>query len=87
MKKEQKILINRINELCKEKGYSYYMLSYISAVPLTTLTHIMNGTTQNPGIFTIIKLCEGFGVTLQEFFDTEEFAKMTSEMQTVRENG
>ena len=73
MRDEQKILARRINDLCKQKGISYYGLSYESAVPLTTLLHIVDGSTKNPGIFTIIKICEGLGISLQEFFDSEEF--------------
>ena len=67
------ILTGRIKELCKEKGLSYYTLSYKAALPLTTLIHIVEGETQNPGIFTVMKICDGFGLTMAEFFDTEEF--------------
>lgn len=69
----QKILIARIEQLCKEKGVSYYTLSYKATIPLTTLIHIMEGRTQNPGIFTIMKICEGLGVSMKEFFDCKEF--------------
>lgn len=75
LKKKQvkEILLARIKQLCKEKGMSYYNLSYKSAIPITTLLHIMEGSTENPGIFTIMKMCDGFGITMKEFFDTEEF--------------
>lgn len=76
MEKEQKILVRRIKELCKERNISSYSLSYISTVPVTTLSHIMDGSTKNPGIFTIMKLCDGLGVSLTEFFDTEEFEEL-----------
>lgn len=69
----QKILSKRIEYLCKQKGMSYYSLSYKSAVPLTTLMHIVDCSTQNPGIFTIMKICNGLNVTVKEFFDTKEF--------------
>jgi len=72
-KDKQKVLADRINTFCKQKDISYYSLSYKSTVPLTTLLHIVDGSTKNPGIFTIIKICEGLGVTLKEFFDTDEF--------------
>ena len=73
MKDKQKIIARRINELCKQKGISYYVLSYESAVPLTTLLHIVDGSTKNPGIFTIFKICDGLGISVKEFFDTEYF--------------
>lgn len=73
------ILADRINKLCKEKGISYYSLAYKSTVPLTTLLHIIDGSTRNPGILTIIKLCDGLEITLKDFFDTEEFLQVLKE--------
>ncbi len=73
MGRQQKILANRINDLCKKRGISYYALSYKSAVPLTTLLHIVDGSTKNPGILTVIKICEGLDISLKDFFDTEDF--------------
>lgn len=40
---------------------------------MTTLMNIVEGNTQNPGIFNIMKICDGLGVSLKEFFDTKEF--------------
>lgn len=79
MKHKKKVLANRINELCKEQRISYYTLSYKSTVPLTTLLHIVDGSTQNPGIMTIIKICEGLNISIKDFFDTEEFAFVQDE--------
>lgn len=69
----QDMLVERINSLCKKKQLSYYALSYRSAVPLTTLMHIIDKSTSNPGIITIGKLCDGFGITIKDFFDSPEF--------------
>ena len=71
--KAQELLVERINYFCKEKRMSYYALSYESAVPMTTLMHIIDKSTVNPGILTLGKLCEGFGITLKEFFDAPDF--------------
>jgi len=79
MKREQEVLIKRIDDLCKERNLTLYKLSYLSTVPMTTLTHIMDGTTGNPGIFTIIKICEGLEISIVEFFATEEFAELLKE--------
>lgn len=74
MRYQQKILANRINDLCKKQNMSYYLLSYKSTVPLTTLLHIVDGSTKNPGILTVIKICEGLNISIKDFFDTEEFS-------------
>lgn len=75
--KAQDMLVERINNLCKERRMSYYALSYESAVPMTTLMHIVDKTTINPGVLTIGKLCDGLGITLKEFFDSPEFENLT----------
>ncbi|MDO4343875.1 MAG: XRE family transcriptional regulator [Eubacteriales bacterium] len=75
-KRLQNPLAERIRYLCWQKDMSYYDLSYKSAVPITTLMHIIDGSTKNPGIFTIIKICSGLEITLIEFFDTEEFREI-----------
>lgn len=77
----QKILADRINDLCKEQGITYYSLSYKSTVPLTTLLHIVDGSTKNPGIFTIQKICEGLSISLKDFFDTKEFNEMVIDLE------
>ena len=72
----QKLLIQRIDDLCRKKGLGYYELSYRSAIPLSTLMHIMDGTTKNPGIFTILKICEGLNISLVEFLQIKEFGEI-----------
>lgn len=74
--KAQDVLVERINNLCKEKRMTYYALSYASAVPMTTLMHIVDKSTANPGVLTIGKLCGGLGISLKEFFDSPEFDEM-----------
>ena len=80
MKKQQKILIERINDLCKQKRMSYYALATASGIPLTTLMHILDGTTKNPGVFTVFKLCNGFQISITEFFKTDEFEDLQTDI-------
>ena len=72
-------LADRIKHLCNVKHISYYMLSYKSTVPMTTLMHIINCSTKNPGIFTIFKICNGLDITIKDFFDSEEFTDIEYE--------
>lgn len=75
----QEILSNRITDLCNEKGMSYYTLSYKSAIPISTLLRIIKGSTKNPGILAIYKICSGLDITVHEFFDTQEFIGIENE--------
>ena len=77
----QKKLSQRIQRLCKNQGISFYTLSYKAAVPMTTLMHIINCSTKNPGIFTIIKICNGLNMTIKDFFDTKEFIDIEYETE------
>lgn len=58
----------RIMQLCRERGITPNGLSNVSAVPQVTIKSILNGESQNPGTVTIKKLCDGFEITLGEFF-------------------
>ena len=55
-------------------------LSNISAVPQATIKSILNGESQNPGTVTIKKLCDGFEITLGEFFYAPEFDALEQEI-------
>ncbi len=70
--KEKSLLAERINHLCKEKKMTYYTLSCKSEIPMTTLMYIVKEQAANPGILIIGKLCDGFGISLKEFFDLPE---------------
>ena len=72
---------NRILQLCREKNTSLNGLAHLAAVPPSTLKSIMNGDSKNPGIVTIKLLCDGWGITLSEFFNTDEFRSLEQEMR------
>lgn len=72
-------LVKRIEMICKEKGISAYRLSLESGVAPSTVFHILNGTSQNPGIITIARLCNGMGISLCDFFSWEHFDELEAE--------
>ena len=71
---------NRILHLLGEKNMSIHKLAMESAVAPSSIKNILYGKSQNPGIVTIKLLCDGFGITLVEFFDTEEFRNLEQEI-------
>lgn len=77
----QQAIANRIIQLCKERGLTPNGISIIAAVPQATVKSILNGESKNPGTVTIKKLCDGFGVTLGEFFSTAEFDALEQEIR------
>ena len=77
----QQTVAFRIRQLCKERGLTPNGISLISGVPQATVKSILNGESRNPGVVTIKKLCDGFEITLEEFFGTQEFRNLEQEIQ------
>ncbi len=75
------VVVDRILSLCKENDITPNGLSYISGVSQSTIKSILNGESQNPGVVTIKKLCDGLGITICEFFDTKEFRELEQEIK------
>ncbi len=67
--------------LCNEKKMSIHKLAMESAVAPSTIKNILYGKSQNPGIVTLKMLCDGMGLSLTEFFDTEEFRNLEQEIK------
>lgn len=77
----QQAIAERIRELCKQRGITPNGLANLSAVPQATIKSILNGESKNPGAVTIKKLCDGFEITLGQFFSTDRFDALEQEIQ------
>ncbi len=71
----------RFDELCFQKDFNYCTLARISGVPYTTVKSIFYNQSQNPGISTIKKLCDGLEISITDFFDTEYFRNLEQEIK------
>lgn len=71
----------RIVQLCNERNIAINALANISGVSPSTVYSILNEKSQNPGIVSINKLCDGFGITLREFFDSVLFEGLEQEIR------
>ena len=63
-------VLNRINEIKNSYGWSLYKLSEESGISQSTLSNMFSRNT-NPSITTLSMICDAFGITLSEFFNTE----------------
>jgi len=72
---------NRILRLCDERNLTINKLATISAVSPSSLKNILYGKSQDPKITTIKKLCDGFEITLEQFFSTSEFDNLEQEIK------
>lgn len=62
----------RIEELCKHYGITINNLANISGITQSTLSNIMSGRNNSTTISTIKKICDGLGISIQEFFINSE---------------
>jgi transcriptional regulator with XRE-family HTH domain len=72
---------NRLVVLCGQRGWTINKLATISGVSPSTIKSILYGRSKNPGIVTIKILCDGLGISLEEFFAGPEFEGLEQEIQ------
>lgn len=72
---------NRILYLCEEKRMTINKLATESGIAPSTIKNILYGKSQNPGIVTLKMLCDGLGINLTDFFDTDEFRNLEQEIK------
>lgn len=71
----------RIIELCSERKIATNALANISGVSPSTVYSMLNEKSQNPGVVSIKKLCDGLDITLREFFDSPIFDDIEQEIK------
>ncbi len=72
---------NRIVQLCNQKNIAINALANLSGISPSTLYSVLNEKSQNPGIVTIKKLCDGLEISLREFFDSDIFDDIEQEIK------
>lgn len=71
----------RILELCREHDLSVNKLSSMSGVTQSTVNNIVSGRNNSATVSTIKKLCDGLGITIEEFFNSELFRGLEQEIK------
>ena len=74
-------VVHRIQELCSQRDLSINGLARLSGLPPTTVKNILNGSSLNPGVVTLKKICDGLDISLIDFFDTDEFRNLEQEIK------
>ena len=67
---QEQDIIPRIHALCQARSWTVYRLAKESGIPYSTLCTMLHKANA-PSIPTVIKLCQGFGISLSEFFDMD----------------
>ena len=67
---------DRIRFYQKQKGMSLWALFKASGVPKSTHAAFMSKRTELIKLDTLLHICEGFGITLTEFFQDDIFKEV-----------
>ncbi len=71
----------RILQLCGERGIAVNTLANLSGVSPSTIYSMLNEKSQNPGVASIKKLCDGMDISIREFFDSDLFDDLEQEIK------
>lgn len=71
----------RILDLCDQRNIAVNSLANISGVSPSTIYSMLNEKSQNPGVVSIKKLCDGLEISLREFFNDDIFDDLEQEIK------
>ena len=76
----KEVVAKRILQLCDERNIAINALANISGVAPSTVYSMLNEKSQNPGVVSIKKICDGLEIAVREFFDSELFDSREQEI-------
>lgn len=71
----------RILALCQERNITVNKLANISGVTQSTLNNIVSGRNHSMTVATVQKLCDGLGMTITAFFQSDLFRELEQEIK------
>lgn len=71
----------RILELCRVENISINKLCSLSGVTQSTVNNIVSGRNHSATVSTIKKLCDGLGISIEEFFRSDLFRDLEQELK------
>ena len=71
----------RILELCEDRHMAINALATVSGVSPSTIYSMLNEKSQNPGVVSLKKLCDGLEISIREFFNSDLFDDLEQEIK------
>jgi len=75
-------VLERLHKLLESRGWSMYRLAKESGLTDSTIANIYRRNAL-PSIDTLAKICDGFGITLSQFFAENETVDLSPELQSL----
>ena len=78
-------VLERLRKLMDARGWTMYRLAKESGLTESTIANIYRRNAI-PSIDTLEKICQGFGITLSQFFADAELVELTEDLKEIFEN-
>lgn len=75
----------RLQQLLKERGWTEYRLAKRCGLSESTIANIFRRNTV-PSIATLEAVCNGFGITMSQFFAEGDMVELTPELKEIFDN-
>lgn len=69
----------RVLNLCEERNITINKLAMLSGISQSTVSSLIDGSSQNPKLLTILRICLGLDIELKEFFNDKIFSELDDE--------
>lgn len=75
----QEAIKYRVLNLCQENNVTINGLAMLSGMSQSTVNSLIDGSSKNPKILTILRICLGLNMDLKDFFDNPIFKDLEDE--------
>lgn len=69
----------KLLNICKEKNISVNELASMCCLTQSTVQNLIEGNSKNPKLLTIVRICDGLGIKMKDFFDDDIFDNIDRE--------
>lgn len=73
-------VLNRINDICSDRGLAVNKLANLSGITPSTVYSVFDTDRKDIGIVLIKKICDGLEISLEDFFSAEIFESLDQEL-------
>jgi len=78
--KIKEAVAQRIINLCKERNIAVNALGNLSGINPSTIYSMLNTKSQNPGVVSLQKICDGLEISIRDFFNDDLFDNIEQEI-------
>lgn len=69
----------RIEELCSERNITMNKMCMICGITQSTINNIINRDQKDVSLLTVVRICNGLGISIFDFFNCEIFKNRIEE--------